>query len=354
VTLHTKRPHRSRLKQVLRNWPAAAAPAVPKRLRTTLATATAATAGALIALAMSNPTWAAPSPAEIEAQIDQIWNQLEPVIEQHNMIRIDLNAKRAQAQSLANQIQPLQDKVDAALTQVSAISVQYYKGGPASSFNALLTTGNPATLADQLSLINMLARNELTRLKDVVALKAQLDSQKKPLDALVAELTTKEAELAAKEKSINAEVKRLNDLRIQAYGSGGGTGSLRPVACPFEYVGGPAGVAAQTACNQIGKPYVWGADGPGSFDCSGLTMYAWAAAGKRLRHYTKWQYQDTQRVSRAELRAGDLIFFYGDLHHVGMYMGGGWMVHASRPGVPIKMVTINSSGPINGYGRVRL
>jgi cell wall-associated NlpC family hydrolase len=343
VTLHTKRPHRSRLKQALR-----------KRLRTTLTTATAATAGALMALALSNPAWAVPSPAEIEAQIDQIWNQLEPVIEQHNMIRVDLNAKKAQAQSLATQIQPLQEKVEAALTQVSAISVQYYKGGPASSFNALLTTGSPTTLADQLSLINMLARHEQTRLKDVVALKAQLDAQKKPLDALVVELTAKEADLAAKEKSINAEIKRLNDLRLQTYGAGGGTGSLRPVACPFEYVGGPAGVAAQTACNQVGKPYVWGADGPGSFDCSGLTMYAWAAAGKRLRHYTMWQFQDTQRISRAELRPGDLVFFYGDLHHVGMYMGGGWMVHASRPSVPIKMAKIDSSGPITGYGRVRL
>ena len=113
--------------------------------------------------------------------------------------------------------------------------------------------------------------------------------------------------------------------------------SLYIGSCPAVYIGGAAGIAVKTACAQIGKPYVWGADGPDSFDCSGLTQYAWKAAGVYLTHYTGAQWNEGTPVSKADLRPGDLVFFYSDLHHVGMYVGNGLMVHASRSGVPVKM-----------------
>lgn len=303
-----------------------------------------------LALGVTGQAHADPSPAEIEAQIDTAWNQLEPTIEQHNAIKTELNANKARADQLATQIGPLQVKVDAALGRVSSLSVQYYKGGPASTLNALLKTGSPTTFADQLSLLNSLAKSEASEIKDVLALKAQYDVQKKPLDELVAKLSAQEADLAAKETTINAEIKRLNDLRLKVYGTTGGTGDLRPVACPVEYVGGAAAKAAQIACAQIGKRYVWGAEGPNTFDCSGLTLYAWGKAGVRLRHYTKWQYQDSDRVSRADLRPGDLVFFYSDMHHMGMYVGNGWMVHAPHSGDVVRMKKIDGA-PIAGYGR---
>ncbi|MFJ8201614.1 C40 family peptidase [Micromonospora chalcea] len=134
------------------------------------------------------------------------------------------------------------------------------------------------------------------------------------------------------------------------YGKGGG-GPLRPAPCPAGYPGGPAGAAVKFACAQIGKIYVWGAAGPDHFDCSGLTMAAWAKGGVSLPHSARQQHGVTKRISRAELRAGDLVFYYSDLHHVAMYVGDGWVVHASQSGKPITMKRVDD-GDINSYGRV--
>jgi cell wall-associated NlpC family hydrolase len=97
-----------------------------------------------------------------------------------------------------------------------------------------------------------------------------------------------------------------------------------------------AGVAVQTALAQLGDPYVWGADGPDSFDCSGLTMYAWAKAGVSLSHSSKAQASEGRRVSKSDLQPGDLVFYYSPISHVAMYIGNGRIVHASRPGAPVK------------------
>jgi cell wall-associated NlpC family hydrolase len=320
-------------------------------MRSLFGTIAAAVAGIVMMLGGVGTANAAPSPADLEAQIDQQWNALEPVIEKHNAVKADLAANKVKAQQLADQIRPLQLKVDVALGRVSELSARYYMSGRTGTFNALLTSKSPTSFADQLSLLNALARDEQNQIKDVVTLKAQYDEAKKPLDALVAQLSAQETELAQQETTINAQIKQLNNLRLQAYGTTGGTGSLRPAACPYTYAGGAAAKAAQAACSQIGKPYVFGADGPGSYDCSGLTMYAWGQAGYKLRHYTQWQYQDTKRVSRADLRPGDLIFFYSDLHHVAMYVGGNWIVHAPHAGDVVRMKTLDGM-PISGYGRV--
>ncbi|GAA1546868.1 C40 family peptidase [Dactylosporangium maewongense] len=292
-----------------------------------------------------------PTPAELEAQIDKKWNEVEPIIEQHNQLKGELKANLAKQAQLKSQIDPLQAQVDNALLRVSAFSVLQYKTGRVSSFNALMTTGSPDTFAEQLVMLNMLAKDEAEGIKDVMDSKKVLDDQKKPLDELIAKQKAAEAEMATKETTINAEIKTLNDMRTKAYGSSGATGELRPVACPVEYSGGDAAKAAQVACQQIGKKYVWAAEGPNTFDCSGLTLYAWKQAGHTLRHYTKWQYSDTKRVSRADLKAGDLVFFYSDMHHMGMYVGGGWMVHAPTTGDVVRMKKIDTA-PISGYGRV--
>jgi cell wall-associated NlpC family hydrolase len=164
-------------------------------------------------------------------------------------------------------------------------------------------------------------------------------------------LGAQDASLASQKKTIEDQIANLQKLRQQAYGSSTGTGSLRPVQCPYEYIGGAPGKAAATACAQIGKPYVFATDGPSTFDCSGLTKYAWASAGVTLGHFTGDQWKETTHISAADRRVGDLVFFYSDRHHVAIYVGGGWVVHASRPGVPVKMEKIVNMGPLNGYGR---
>ena len=86
----------------------------------------------------------------------------------------------------------------------------------------------------------------------------------------------------------------------------------------------------------IGRPYVWGATGPSSFDCSGLTMYVWAKAGVRLPHYSLAQYTSLPKVSQGSLRPGDLVFFGSPIHHVGIYVGGGYMIDAPHTGAFVR------------------
>jgi peptidoglycan DL-endopeptidase CwlO len=322
-------------------------------LRAVAFTTVAGVATLLFALtpAFANPT---PAPSDVEAQIDQQWNTLEPIIEQYNTVHSQLTANKAKSATLQNQLQPLQLQVDMALSKVSDIAVSVYMGGPASTLNAVLTTSSPTSLADQLTLLNMVARSQQEQISNVTVVRDKYAGDKKALDDLIAQQAKQDADLAAKKKQIEDRISQLQKLRQQAYGSSGAaTGSLKPVACPVEYVGGAAGTAANKACSLIGKPYIWGAAGPSGYDCSGLTMAAWLAAGVRLDHSAATQMRETTRVSRSDLRPGDLIFFYSDIHHVGMYVGGGWFVHAPHTGDYVRMAQLSGyyANNIAGYGR---
>ena len=313
----------------------------------------AAVVGALLGVALvvlaGNPAAAEPTAAQIEQQIDRAWNRLEPVIEQHNLARQDLAAKRQRAADLTAKIRPLERQVNEALGQVGKFAAFSYKGGGISAINAMLS-GSPAGMVDQMGLLDQYAKRQQSQIKGVVDLKARYDAQKQPILTLIADLTKNEAQLAAREQQIEAEIKKLQELRLAAYGSGGSTGSLRPVACPVTYPGGAAGTVIKFACAQIGKPYRFGAEGPASYDCSGLVMASWLKAGVSLPHNAAAQRRATKSVSRANLRVGDLVFYYSDLHHVGLYAGGGWIVHASRAGEPIQMRRLDVA-PVHSYGR---
>ena len=113
-----------------------------------------------------------------------------------------------------------------------------------------------------------------------------------------------------------------------------------------------AAAAVRLALAQLGKPYVWAADGPNSFDCSGLMLFAWRAGGANLPHSSRAQFATTTRVSISQIRPGDLVFFGRPIHHVGMYVGDGKMVEASRSGRPVKFGSIHRKDRV-GIGRVR-
>jgi peptidoglycan endopeptidase LytE len=117
-----------------------------------------------------------------------------------------------------------------------------------------------------------------------------------------------------------------------------------------------AQVAVQTVLAQVGKPYAWAGAGPGSFDCSGLVMYAWAQAGVQLAHYTVTQYQETARISQSQLQPGDLVFYDtgngAQPGHVTMYIGNGQIVTADSPGTNVRVENLDWDGVPIGFGRV--
>jgi len=309
------------------------------------------TAALIVGMLPATPAEAEPTLAEIEAQIDAKWLQLEPVIERYNKVHSQLKANQKKSVQLRKRIQPLSLQAQLATYEIGEIANRYYRAGPSSGLNALLATGSATTLADQLVILDRISKQQHDQIAAVTAARDKYLGEQAKLDALIAEQQEHDTELAAKRKQIDAEIKRLQQLRSSAYGSTTSGGDLRIGACPAVYVGGAAGIAVKTACAQIGKPYVWGAAGPNSFDCSGLTQFSWAKAGVSLTHFTGAQWNQGTSVSRANARPGDLVFFYSDLHHVGMYVGNGLMVHASRAGKPVQMARIDNM-PIAGFKRV--
>lgn len=323
------------------------------RLRSTIVVI--ATAMGLV-LTQGTAAHAAPSPTpvaapgDIEAQIDQTWNNLEPLIEKYNAVHGQYVAMQAKVDALQAQIAPLQIQVDLAMTRVSAVSAQAYMTGPGSKINALLQGSDPADFVDQLTTLDQLARHEQATVADVAKLADQYQQQKKPLDDALATLAAQNNDLNAQKSVIETKITQLNSMRLAAYGNGQGTGSLRPVTCPQVYTGDKGSKAAEFACQQIGKKYVWAAAGPNSYDCSGLVLAAWRSVGVTLPHNALEQKYATPRVAVANLKPGDAVFYYSDVHHVVIYVGNGWVVSAPTFGVPVEMQKLDMSR-YNSAGR---
>jgi cell wall-associated NlpC family hydrolase len=286
---------------------------------------------------------AEPSPQQIEAEIDKKWRQLEPVIEQYNKVHSDLQKNQKKAKDLQKKIEPLSLQADIALDRIGVIAAQHYKTGPTGELSMLLSGAKTGDLTDQLAMIDLLARHEQAQIADVVAARDRFNEEKRKLDALLAANKKTDTELAARKKQIAADIKKLEK-------------SLPPTRvsvanCPrITTVTTAEATAVRTACAQVGKPYVFNTAGPSTFDCSGLTLYAWGKAGVSLTHYTGDQWDETYPVSSP--RAGDLVFFYSPVSHVGLYIGNGQMVHASRAGKPVSVASVNNM-PITGYRSVK-
>jgi cell wall-associated NlpC family hydrolase len=294
---------------------------------------------------------ATPSPSKVEDQIDAAWNKLEPVIEQYNNVHNKLRKNRAAAKAIEKRLQPLEIQVNVAMAQVKGMAADAYKQGSPGAVHAMIMSGSATGLADKLIFLDQYARHQRDEIADVAELRDKLAVDKRDLDVLTKSLAAQDTELANSKSAIEKEIAKLQKLRIQAYGaSGSAGGALRTGPCPVTYTNDKGGRAAQKACSLIGKPYVFGAEGPNTFDCSGLTKVAWASVGVSLEHYTKAQWGQGRPVSRNELKPGDLVFYHSDLHHMAIYVGGNTVVHAPHTGDHVRMAVMDRM-PVTGFRR---
>lgn len=305
---------------------------------------------AAVTLVGTSTAHAQPTLEEIEDQIDAAWRELEPLIEQYNRVRSELRANERASEDLAEDIAPLELRMNVALAELDVIAARQYMGGSMSALNSLLATGSPTAFVERLTLLDFVARGQRQQIAEARAARDDYRREKAKIDDLIEEQEAQQADLAARADRIEADLARLEELREQAQARQQTTSAAPAGSCPAVVSSGPGAVAAEFACAQLGKPYVWGANGPDSYDCSGLTQQAWAAAGVSLTHYTGAQWNEGRAVSRGEAIPGDLVFFYGDLSHVGLYIGNGWMVHAPRPGEVVRMREIDVM-PIAGFRR---
>ncbi|MEV4756157.1 NlpC/P60 family protein [Micromonospora sp. NPDC049559] len=292
---------------------------------------------------------AAPSASELTKQINQKSAELEKIIESYNKLNGEIKTTKETAAQLSAKMAPLEQQLDVGRAQIGLLAANAYKTGRLQNAGALLDPAGAETLIDRLNSLDQLARERQRTLAGFDQTQRAYLDQKAQLDATLARQNAQAAQLSAGRKKIEGDLGKLYDMRKQAYGSATTPGSAYKGTIPK--IAGSAGKAVTYAFNAIGKPYVYAADGPDSYDCSGLTMAAWKAAGKSLPHNAAQQWDVVAHISRGSLQPGDLVFYSG-LGHVAIYVGSGKVIHAPQPGESVTQASVDMMTPY-GYGRVR-
>jgi len=253
-----------------------------------------------------------------------------------------------------------------AQNRLGARAAAAYMRGPGVDLSALLESRNPSDTLDRVQVLDLLARQDGDLMDTLRVAGDTYQQRKQALEASQREQAKALANLEAKKRQAEQTVDRTKALLAQvkasdrarllaAANNGGGSGSggsgapAPPSSFPKVAASGGAAKAVAYAKAQVGKPYVYGASGPSSFDCSGLTMMAWAQAGVSLPHSSSAQYGATRHISSSQLQPGDLVFYYSPISHVAIYVGGGMQVAATHTGDYVRLQALHSG--ITGYGR---
>ncbi|MFI6148761.1 C40 family peptidase [Streptomyces sp. NPDC051109] len=326
-------------------------PKQPTRTRVTVLTATAAAAVALSAHGASAAP-AQPSKDEVKSKVDALYEEAEQATEKFN------GAKERQ-ETLEKEIGQLQDAVARGQDELNQLrgtlgsmaSAQYRTGGMDQSV-ALFLSGDPETYLDKASTLEQLSGKQVEAVQKIQAKQRSLAQKRQEAAGKLADLDATRKELGEKKKASQDKLAEaqalLNTLTAQertalrddesrASRSDSDRADLGNVKAS-----GRAGAALAAAKTKLGSAYVSGATGPSAFDCSGLTQWAYKQANVSISRTTFTQVNDGTRIGQSQLQPGDLVFFYSDLHHVGLYAGNGMVLHASNPRGGVKYEAIGN------------
>jgi cell wall-associated NlpC family hydrolase len=329
-------------------------------------------AAAAVLLAPASVAQADPSATEIQAQIDKGNRQLEFVVEQYNKINGDLAATQASLAELEKKIEPLKSNMDKAYDNVDQLALNAYKTASGlHQVSVLLSATSSDAFVDQYTTLQQLSRNQQHDIDTFTNAKRGYDQEKNRLDDLLAAQNAQKADLATKKTKIEGDIARLDALQAKVNAENARANAAKAAAPPKSppkstpkapakatpkapppkapKVSGAAGKVVAFAYAQLGKRYVYGSAGPNTFDCSGLTMMAWKAAGVGLPHNAAQQWARVKHISRGQLAPGDLVFYNG-LGHVGIYIGNNQIIHAPNSRTVVKIAPITSDS-IYGYGQ---
>ena len=328
-----------------------------------------ALAAVLAAVLSTMPAQAAPPATAAEAAqlVAAKGHELEVITEQFNDAREAFRGHQATAEAAAAELEAATARLAAVQQQVRGIARSAYTGEGLGSFQAMLVSGSADEFVDRMTTLQSIAGHQNAILGEaatanVAAAQAQATAERAAAEAKATydDVAARQASLQAQVDEFRAEFDKLSaeEQRVAMNGSHGDRASRaerEPVAAatgPIVADSQAAQIAIDTAMAQRGKPYVWAAGGPNSFDCSGLTSYAFRAAGIALPHSSRLQAQLGRAVSRAELQPGDLVAFYSPVSHIGIYIGNGQMVHAPTSGDVVKVSNIDTMGSITAMRRI--
>ena len=300
----------------------------------------------------------APSPAaadpttsgQAQALAQETAQQLTAIEEQLHESELVVAAQQQAADDATAAAAAAHEALEVFAPRIRAIAQSGFTGKSQSRVAAFLTSESAEELVQQMTTLDMIAAHTNTVVTEAsVAQRAAEEAQAGADEAAAAaragleQLQAQQAELKQKVDAYQADFARLSAAE-QAAVTTAVAGRTLEAPRDLPMPPGAAGEAIQTALAQVGDRYEHAAMGPDAFDCSGLTAYAYAAAGMSLPHSSRAQSELGTQVSRSELQAGDLVFFYTPISHVGLYIGGGMMVHARTYGSPVAVTSVDQRG----------
>jgi peptidoglycan DL-endopeptidase CwlO len=322
---------------------------------------------ALAVLVPALPASAAPgdqpqTSAEAAALVAATGHELEEVTERFNEAREQLEAQQAAAQQANAALEQAQAQLAQAQQAVRGVARSAYTSEGMSTFSAMMSSGSADEFVNRMGILQMVAGHQNELLDTAAA--AGVSAGQARAAAVQAAATAQETydSVAAQQADLEARIgdfRALHDRlsaeeRAAAVAAAPAAHSERasrvertdeePLSTSVTAGSSAAQVIVDTALSQRGKPYIWAAEGPGSYDCSGLVVYAFRAAGIGVPHSSRMQSQMGTPVSRSALQPGDLVFFYSPVSHVGIYIGNGQMVHAPTFGDVVKIAGVDSMG----------
>ncbi|AWI28458.1 C40 family peptidase [Streptomyces tirandamycinicus] len=336
--------------------------------------ATVTVVGAVTLLSAPGHAFAVPQPPEsprksleeVREELDELYRKAASATDAYNLAEEQAERQSAQLVALAKEIAEGRARIDDLKDRAGATARAQYRGGGLPPEAQLVLTDDPQLFLDAAGRIKAGGKatkdllGELNRTQAdlrtynkeasvqwalLEANRVKKEKHKKEIDERIAAARRIEAQLQKEELARLRKLEQEAADRAQTAWLGSGI---------LEEINGRASeqgkAAVAFATEQIGKPYVWGAEGPGSYDCSGLTSQAWAAAGRGIPRTSQEQWRLLPRVDIKDMRPGDLIIYHADASHVGMYVGDGAIVHAPRPG---RNVTLAGAGSMAILGVVR-
>ncbi|MER5907876.1 NlpC/P60 family protein [Streptomyces mirabilis] len=336
--------------------------------------ATIALAGAATATGFDGTGYADPqlSPAQVKAKVDKLYEEAEVATQKYDGAKDKADKAEQRLNALRDEAARKEDRLNTARDALGSIAAAQYRSGGLDPALQLALSDDPDRYLEGAAFAERAGSRQAEAVARVRKQLREIEQLRGAAHVELASLKSRQAELKRAKKTITGKLdtarqllSRLTDeqrAQLGDLGAAGGAGQrasrsaardLGPMPSPGS-VAAPNSRAAEAiayAYGKLGSPYVWGATGPDAFDCSGLAQAAYRAAGISLPRTTYAQINAGSRVSRSELRPGDLVFFYSGISHVGIYVGNGQMIHAPNPSAPVRLAPVDEM-PFAGATRV--
>jgi peptidoglycan DL-endopeptidase CwlO len=289
---------------------------------------------------------AKPSIEDVQQRVDRLYRAAEQASERYNQVHVQLTHMRGDVKALRADQSRQEHRTETVRRAVADSIVSQYEGDSLSAVGQAVVSEDPTEFVSQLTTMSAFNSMQASQYSSFLTESKALQLRKEATSTQLEQVAALEKEAAdskaAISKNLDDAKSLLDQLKADARERLLAASRSSDVSTADVPVSGRAAAAVHFAMAQIGKPYVYGAAGPSSYDCSGLTMAAWGAAGVGLPHSSSAQYGSGTHISESQLQPGDLVFYYSPISHVGMYIGNGMIVNAENPSSGIRVTGLHT------------